>query len=76
MLLKGKTFKHSFNEKKGEKKKKFHNIGIRKKKKEAIRIIGKKYTERTKNETKTIRPFRKISLLQYICIKLINTKKK
>ena len=48
----------------------------KKKKKEAIRIIGKKYTERTKNETKTIRPFRKISLLQYICIKLINTKKK
>ena len=63
-------------EKREKKKKNFTKLGKEKKKKEAIRIIGKKYTERTKNETKTIRPFRKISLLQYICIKLINTKKK
>lgn len=53
VLLKGKTFKF-LNDKTKWKKKKFHNIGIRKKK--AIRVIRKKYTDtqRTRNNKTTI----------------------
>ena len=48
----------------------------KKKKKEAIRIIGKKYTERTKNDDLSLEKNFLTPIYIYICVKLINTKKK